>query len=410
MKKRILFLAHGHPDFSKGGAEFAAHALFEEFNRRDGWEAYLLARHGVPGIVHTGTAFAARPGGREILFSGGTDYFTFSSLQPHETVCEFGELLDRLRPQVLHFHHYVNLGIEMLRVARQRLPHARIVLTLHEYLAICNRNGQMVKTDGQLCYKSSPAECHACMPGRSPQDFFLRELYIKSFFGLVDHFIAPSHFLKQRYVAWGLPADRIHVIENGQPDEPQAPLRELPASAPRNRFAYFGQITPFKGLEVMLDAFERVSPSVKEAVQLDINGTGHHLFTPEFKEKIETLFRDAHRNVRYFGPYAPEDFPRLVKDVDWIVIPSIWWENSPLVIQEAFWHRRPVICSDIGGMAEKVENGVSGLHFRAGSAASLAETIERTASDPSLWARLVSGIKRPPTVQQSADALAALYV
>ena len=53
-----------------------------------------------------------------------------------------------------------------------------------------------------------------------------------------------------------------------------------------------------------------------------------------------------------------------MSSVDWVVVPSIWWENSPLVIQEAFMHGRPVICSDIGGMAEKVNDGVDGLHFR----------------------------------------------
>ena len=53
-------------------------------------------------------------------------------------------------------------------------------------------------------------------------------------------------------------------------------------------------------------------------------------------------------------------------EIDWVVVPSIWWENSPLVIQEAFLHGRPVICSDIGGMAEKVRHGVDGLHFRVG--------------------------------------------
>ena len=49
-------------------------------------------------------------------------------------------------------------------------------------------------------------------------------------------------------------------------------------------------------------------------------------------------------------------------EVDWVVVPSIWWENAPLVIQEAFRHRRPVICGDIGGMAEMVRDGVDGLH------------------------------------------------
>jgi hypothetical protein len=74
-------------------------------------------------------------------------------------------------------------------------------------------------------------------------------------------------------------------------------------------------------------------------------------------------------------------------DVDWVVVPSIWYENAPLVIQEAFQHGKPVICSDIGGMAEAVTDGVDGLHFRAGSAGALSDTLLRAATTPGLWSR-----------------------
>jgi glycosyltransferase involved in cell wall biosynthesis len=73
------------------------------------------------------------------------------------------------------------------------------------------------------------------------------------------------------------------------------------------------------------------------------------------------------------------------------VVPSRWWENSPLVIQEAFIHGRPVICSDVGGMAEKVRDGVDGMHFRVGNASSLASVLERGITTPGLWERLRDG-------------------
>jgi glycosyltransferase involved in cell wall biosynthesis len=91
--------------------------------------------------------------------------------------------------------------------------------------------------------------------------------------------------------------------------------------------------------------------------------------------------------------------------VDWVVVPSIWWENSPLVIQEAFLCGKPVICSDIGGMAEKVENGVSGIHFRRGDAEHLAEVMKRAAETPTLWQKLRSGI---PEVHGMNDHVARL--
>jgi len=76
-----------------------------------------------------------------------------------------------------------------------------------------------------------------------------------------------------------------------------------------------------------------------------------------------------------------------------VVVPSIWWENSPLVIQEAFGAGRPVICSDIGGMAEKICHDVDGLHVPVGNALEWSRTLLNAADTPDLWERLAGGIK-----------------
>ncbi len=77
-------------------------------------------------------------------------------------------------------------------------------------------------------------------------------------------------------------------------------------------------------------------------------------------------------------------------------------ENSPLVIQEVFMHKRPIICSDIGGMAEKVEDKVTGLHFKVRNASSLAKTIEKAIPNAPLWSNLVDNIEPRLSIQQSA--------
>ncbi len=74
---------------------------------------------------------------------------------------------------------------------------------------------------------------------------------------------------------------------------------------------------------------------------------------PAFQERMQKLIEEAGPRVRFYGAYQNAEMPRLMQSVDWVVMPSIWWENSPIVIQEALHHRRPVICSNIGGMAEK---------------------------------------------------------
>jgi glycosyltransferase involved in cell wall biosynthesis len=98
-----------------------------------------------------------------------------------------------------------------------------------------------------------------------------------------------------------------------------------------------------------------------------------------------------------------------MSNVDWVIVPSLWWENSPLVIQEAFHFGRPVLCSDIGGMAEKVTDGVNGLHFRVGDAVSLAETMRRAVETPSLWQRLHDGISPVYGMAEHIERLSHLY-
>jgi glycosyltransferase involved in cell wall biosynthesis len=98
-----------------------------------------------------------------------------------------------------------------------------------------------------------------------------------------------------------------------------------------------------------------------------------------------------------------------MRQVDWVVVPSIWWENSPLVIQEAFLHGRPLIVADIGGMAEKVAHGISGLHFRVGSAEDLADRLGEALTTPELWDRLRAGAPTPISHRIAAEQHLALY-
>jgi glycosyltransferase involved in cell wall biosynthesis len=90
-------------------------------------------------------------------------------------------------------------------------------------------------------------------------------------------------------------------------------------------------------------------------------------------------------------------------------MPSIWWENAPLVIAEARYHRRPVICSHIGGMAEHVAHQVNGLHFQTGDAHALAAVMQQVLQDDGLWKKLRSQITAPPSMQACVAEHLALY-
>ena len=408
-RKRVLIIAHGHPELNKGGGEIAAYNLFKALDERDDYEVLFMARQSVPGAQHGGTPFSARAA-KEILFYGeGFDLFKFA--QPNKRLLwhNFKELIEKFKPDIVHFHHYLHIGLEAIRVVKNTCPEAKIILTLHEYLAICHNSGQMVKTNKRLCYKASPADCHQCFPDQSPQNFFLRELYIKSFFGLVDQFIAPSQFLKCRYVDWGLAEHKISVLENGQPPALFVKPASFLSTAKQESFAYFGQLTQFKGLDVLLEAISLLPKKQRKRMHLDIHGSGLEIQPEAFQTKIKSLLAELSGTVSFHGAYQPHELSGLMQDVDWVVVPSSWWENSPLVIQEAFKHAKPVICSDIGGMAEKVQEGFNGLHFRAGKATSLSQVLAKVIETPTLHAQLVANIQRPLSLEQSAQEHHQLY-
>jgi glycosyltransferase involved in cell wall biosynthesis len=124
-------------------------------------------------------------------------------------------------------------------------------------------------------------------------------------------------------------------------------------------------------------------------------------------EAMQTAAGDG--NVTLAGAYDHAAVPGLMANVDWVVVPSRWWENSPLVIQEAFMHGRPVICSDIGGMKEKVTHGVNGLHFTVSNPGSLVGTITHAVTTPGLWDKLHAGIPAIFSMDEHMSNLARIY-
>ena len=410
---RLLMLCHGYPGLGpSGGTEAFAHGLFRALRASGEVEGLFLAGAGAHSRdAKPGTALQAAPGGAAdemLLWSGGFDSFFLSQTDLHGVAPELASVLRELRPDVVHIHHLLLLGVEALHLIRRTLPRARIVMTLHDYYAICANDGQMARTDGRLCRTASPDACHACLPARGPTDFRLRDLHLRAMLEHVDLFIAPSEFLRRRFIAWGLPEARIVLLRNGLalPDAPVQDDREEPASCRRDRFGFLGHVNRFKGATLALEASALLG-SAGEPHGLDLHG-GTAFQEATFLARFETLVAAA-PSARHHGAYAPADLPTIMAGLDWVLVPSLWWENAPLVIQEAFRHGRPVICADVGGMAEAVRDGVDGLHFRAGDARSLAETMRRAAGTPGLWERLAANAVPPRTVEAAAVDHLALY-
>jgi glycosyltransferase involved in cell wall biosynthesis len=420
---RVLFVVHNHPSLYPGGAEQYALELYEELRDSSDVEPFFVARVGptasAPVRPHPGTPLAVLgpdDPNQYLVFADGADFDGFMLTLRDKSLytTSFPELLLALLPDVVHFQHTHYLGYQLLWATRKTLPGAPLVYTLHDYWSICHRDGLMLRSGtDELCLEESPRRCNQCFSDISPGMFFIRKRFIQSHLRLIDLFLAPSHFLRERYMEWGIAEDRILFNDYGRRLAPQAPTGDR---STRDRFAFFGQFAPYKGTLVLLEAIESLSrgsvdgsTAAAKNAHFWLHGANLEWRAPEFQERFHALVESNRACITVGGRYNASDIRNLMADIDWVIVPSTWWENSPLVIQEAFHHSRPVICSGIGGMAEKVADGVNGLYFRVGDAMSLADAIERAVKTPDLWEDLRQGIPKIKTVAEDAAGLVEIY-
>ncbi len=411
---RTLFVSVFHPEIVRGGAQQAAYELFRGF-RDAGRDAIFLASiepGNAPALFKPGaivTGFDQREN-EYLLLNDSFEHSWYRNLNVR-AVRWFAEFLREMKPDVVHFHHFMTIGIDLFLVARRVLPEARLVLTLHEMLAICKANGHMVrKQDRTLCTRASPVRCNQCFPDIAPEMFQLRDDWIRQCLGAFDAYITPTRFLKQRYVEWGLPEARIHVVANAQEDYAQSTAGGLlriatqdPPERPRNRFAFFGQLVDVKGLLVVFEALELYARTHEAPITFEINGANLAFATEAFRTRFDAFLAAAESlrpvvEVRFNGGYAMEDLPVRMARTDWVLVPSTWWEIFGLVVSEAFMFGKPPIVSNLGGIGERVTHDVNGLQFNVGDARSLAQVLHRAATEAGLHARLSAASPGVPPV------------
>lgn len=408
-KPRVLIISVFHPAIIKGGAQQVAHDLYTAAMEDSSVDVYLLSAidtNARPDLQKSGAVITGVKGevNSFFLLMPQFDYFWQSVTDPI-ILDRVEAFLDWLKPDVVHFHHSLYIGVEVLAITRAKLPQARILYTFHEFIPICHANGQMVKSGkASLCYGSSPIACHECFRD-VPADLFLtRERWFKHHYQLVDHFITPTSFIRQRYVEWGIPEEKISVISNGQN---YALEKQSPAKPTRgyNRFAFFGQFINNKGVHVLLEAAKSlVVDQGYTDFTIDIFGGNLEFAFEGYKERIEGLISDLEKegfkNLHFHGEYSHEELATLMAGIDWVVVTSTWWEIFCLVVSEAWYFRKPVIVSDVGGLAERVTHMKDGLKFPVGNARALAQCIRDCCDNGRLHAKLVKGITPPPSYQE----------
>jgi glycosyltransferase involved in cell wall biosynthesis len=356
------------------------------------------------------------------------------------------EVFAEFQPDVLHLQHLLNLSIGLVELAGRR--GTPVILTLHDYWLSCPRDGQRRRADGVVCATVDHALCGKCLsdspylvpalqrgvagalrrigagrllhrvhdsqPGATEAVLrwarrgagpaadlaFAMDVRAEKLRAAVEGIgllIAPTRFMRDRTLASGVPGGKVRVVSYGVVAAPTVARRP----GPRPRVGFVGTLAPHKGVDVLVEAVRRVAD-----LDCTLDVFGSLSVQPAYVEGLRRAAGSDPR-IRFRGAFAEGEQARILRELDVLAVPSVWWENSPLTTLEALGAGVPVVASRIGGVPELIEDGRSGRLVPPGDPAALAGALRAVVTGRDL------GDALPPlplkTVEAGARELVAFY-
>lgn len=350
--------------------------------------------------------------------------------------------LNLIQPDIIHATHLINHTAVLLSIARElRIP---TIATLTDFFGFCFTN-KLEDSQGQLCSgptrdRSNCISCYLKVAGtiskpypfldwlrhRMPLSLFSRFLSLATQCKLLpikelkfivkdlkdrpktlldqynstySNVVAPTSFLAKAYQANGL---RVPIKTQWFGVDISRTSKPARATGTPLRFGYIGQLAEHKGVDLLLEAFQHLQPCEAEVI---IYGPMNQ--DPAYSKRLQEL---ANSRVHMRATFPPEEMDRVMKDLDVLVIPSRWYENSPLVLLYALATHTPVIVSRVEGLTEFLEEGINGFSFERGSCTDLLQVLQRFISDPTLAAKLSNSTNYERTTTDMAVELEKLYL
>jgi glycosyltransferase involved in cell wall biosynthesis len=429
---KILKIIHGYPPKYNAGSEVYSQMLCLGLSRRH--DIIVLTREEDPfrpafarSIEHDHLNSAIK---LYIANIPGENYRYAYRNQALDDYCQ--SIIDAESPDLVHVGHLNHLSVSLLEVCKKNnLP---IVFTLHDYWLMCPR-GQFIRRNPangecwQLCTKQIDQDCATyCYSGYFSgakeehkkdlaywTDWISRRMhYVKKVSHYVDKYIAPSHYLQRRFMTdFVIPHEKIVYLDYGFDLTRFA--NDLPSFSPKNdvyTFGYIGTHIPAKGIQLLIEAFGQLTIKAKLIIWGKPNGYN----TQALKKRCAQLSAAQQKCIEWRHEYANENImSEVFAHLDCLVVPSIWVENSPLVIHEALQAKIPVITANVGGMAEYIKDGINGLLFEHRNVNSLAAQMQTIATDPTLTNSLGStgyiGSEKGdiPSLEAHVDEMEKIY-
>lgn len=299
------------------------------------------------------------------------------TLCSNRTTRDLNELIQRLRPDVIHAHNTFPLVSPSLYWAAKRAG-VPVVQTLHNFRFMC-LNALFLR-DGRVC-----EDCMGKLPWKGIVNACYRGSYSASvtlagmltlhrglgtYRNKVSRYIALNTFCRDKFIEGGLPASRITVKPNfvDWPVESGVHYEHHKG----NHFLFVGRLSPEKGVSILADALALLSAST-----LRVAGDGP-----------DAIIFDGKLGVVRLGGLSSEAVQREMSEASVMIVPSICYENFPRTIVEAYACGLPVIASRIGALSEVVRDGETGLLFTPGDARDLADKMAWAQAHPAEMRRM----------------------
>jgi len=276
------------------------------------------------------------------------------------------------RPDIAHLHNIAHqFSPAIISVLKKRgIP---IVQTLHDYKLICPN--AMLYSRNRVCEECHGKKYYHCLLRRCLKESYLKSLMatieaywynrIKRTYDSVDFFIAPSNYMKEACVRFGVPEKKIKVAYNFLDFKE---FENLPPTTDGGYILFYGRLSAEKGIDTVLEALSKMKGKVK----FKIAGAG-----PDYKRLSEKITRlNLVGEAELIGPKYGIELKELVSGAKAVVLPSLWPENMPYVLLETMASGKTAIVARSGGMPELIRDKENGFLFSAGDSSGLAKVVD----------------------------------
>lgn len=406
---RILHLTHQYPPEYVGGVESYTWGLAQQ-QVKQGHSVAIFYPSVVSHTLQPELDGAIRVYRAPVGERSRTAVFRHTFHQPSLSAA-FATVLQQEQPDIVHIQHLMGLPVSVVdQITAAQIPY---VVALHDYWYLC-ANAQMLTNYDETnclgprwwlnCARCTLARAHhpnalPLIPALTPVLVY-RHLLTRRVLQNAAAITASAEFVRQMYQQMGLPPEKIITLVYGIDVPEQMPPRVWPHQG--LHLVYVGSIARQKGVHVLVEAFNQLP---HEGARLSV--FGDTAVFPAYTTHLKTIA--THPGITFNGRIARHQLWHTLAEADALVMPTLWYETSPLVIREAYAAGVPVIGSEIGGLPETIHHQVNGILVPPGDVAALREVLYRCWQNPAELETLRAGITPAPTSAEHSQQIAAIY-